>query len=178
MINRKRDEFIRNALDEATISWAGSNATPASATASLAGITKAWTILRNNYAGDGDIFAAITPAFHGYLMAMKEFVNHDYIQDKKFEGVPKHKAFSWWGINWIVDPDIEGVGTGVAKCYMYNRSAIGSAMHKEGMDAEVGYEAKHKRSWANLSVHMNAKLIQNNGVIRMHHDDTAYSQVA
>ena len=169
VINRKRDELIRTALGAATTTW-GSAAVP-----TLTLITKARTILRNNSAGKGDIYAAITPAFHGYLMGLNEFTSADYIQDKKFEGVSKDQAFSWYGTNWIVDEELDGVGTNSATCFMYNRAAIGSAMHKDSIDTFAGYNKEDGYSFCRCSVHMGVKLLQNNGVIKMLSDDSALS---
>ncbi len=169
VINRKRDELIRTALNAATTTW-GAAAVP-----TLTLVTKARTILRNNSAGDGEIFAAITPAYHGYLMGLNQFTSADFIQDKKFEGVSKDKAFSWYGVNWIIDEELTGVGTSSATCFMYNRTSIGSAMHKEGLDTEVGYNGEDAYSWCRATVHMGAKLLQNAGVIKMLSDDSALS---
>lgn len=169
VVNRKRDDLIRTALSSATQTWGSA------AAATLTLVTKARTILRNNSAGDGDIFAAITPAYHGYLMGLNQFTSADYIQDKKFEGVSKDKAFSWYGVNWIVDEELSGAGTSSATCYMYNRAAIGSAMNMEDLDMDTDYNREQDYSWARASTFMGAKLLQNSGVIKMLHDDSALS---
>ena len=58
---------------------------------------------------------------------------------------------------------------------MYNRTSIGSAMHKDAIDTEVGYNAEDAYSFCRASVNMGAKLLQNAGVIKMPSDDSALS---
>lgn len=170
VINRKIDKDIHAALANATNSWGGA------AVATLLLITTAKTKLGNAFAvHDAPVFALITPAFHGYLMGIKEFASSDYIDMKPFEGVGKDRAFSWYGVNWIVDADLDGAGTADASCYMYSQNAIGHACDMESVKTYVGYDDKNDKSWARCSVYMGSKLLQNSGVIKMRHDDSALS---
>jgi hypothetical protein len=170
VVNRKIDKDIHEALAAATLTWG------AAAVATLPLVTKAKTMLGNNFAlEDDDVFAAITPAFHGYLMGLTQFTSSDYITLKPFEGVSKSRAFNWYGINWIVDAGLDGVGTSSATCFMYSRKAIGHAMNQEGTMTEVGYDAKNDKSWARCTEYMGSKLLQNSGIIKMLHDDSALS---
>lgn len=98
VINRKIDDDIHAGLSLATLTWG------VAAAATLTLVTKAKTKLGNNFATeDDDVFALITPAFHGYLMGLNQFTSADYIQLKPFENVSKSRAFNWYGVNWIVD---------------------------------------------------------------------------
>ena len=170
VVNRKIDKDIHEALAAATLTWG------IAAIADLNLVTKAKTMLGNNFAlEDDDVFAAITPAFHGYLMGLNQFTSSDYITLKPFEGVSKSRAFNWYGINWIVDAGLDGVGTSSATCFMYSRKAIGHAMNQEGTMTEVGYDAKNDKSWARCTEYMGSKLLQNSGIIKMLHDDSALS---
>tara|TARA_R100001163_G_C5067528_1_gene206730 strand:- start:1977 stop:2807 length:831 start_codon:yes stop_codon:yes gene_type:complete len=170
VINRKIDSDIRTALDAATVTWGSA------AVATLTLVTKALTKLGNAFAlGDAPVFALITPAFRGYLMALAEFSSADYVNLKTFEGTAKMDAFSWYGVNWIIDPEISGVGTSSAKCFMYSQNAIGHAMDKERLSTFVGYDDKNDKSWARCSTYMGSKLLQNAGVVEMTHDDSALS---
>lgn len=170
VINRKIDSDIITALAAATLTWG------AASVATILLVTKAKTMLANNFAlEDDDVFAVITPAFYGYLMGLKEFVSADYINSKKFEGVDKSRAFNWYGVNWIVDAGLSGAGTASATCYMYSRKAIGHAMNSEGTKTLVGYDEKNDKSWARCTEYMGSKLLQNSGVIKMIHDDSALS---
>lgn len=170
VLNRQIDKDIRTAASAATTAWG------AAATASFALVKKARTTLLNNNAGlKAPIWAVITPAFHGELLDEKEFASHDYIQDSRFEGISKDLAFSWFGVNWIVDTGIDGIGTANAKCYMYSGLAIGHACDMARVQTFVGYDEKNDKSWARCTTYMGSKLLQNSGVIRMPHDDSGLS---
>ena len=170
VINRKIDSDIHAALETGTNTWG------AAAVATLLLVTTAKTKLGNNFATeDDDVFALITPAYHGYLMGLNEFTSSDYINLKPFENVSKSRAFSWYGVNWIVDAGLPGAGTASAQCYMYNKKAIGHACDAESIRTFVGYDEKNDKSWARCSTYMGSKLLQNSGVIKMPHDDSALS---
>lgn len=168
VINRKIDDDIHASLSDATGTWG------AAAVATLALIGKAKTILQNAFADD-ELYALITPAFHAYLMGLKEFASADYINMKPFEGTNKSKAFNWYGVNWIVDAGLPGTGTASATCFMYSKKAVGHACDKTSVATLVGYDEKNDKSWARTSVYMGSKLLQNSGVIKMLHDDSAMS---
>lgn len=170
VINRKIDSDIYSALAQGTNNWG------ASAVADLTRITTAKTKLMNAFAGhDAQLWAIITPAFYGYLMGLNEFTSADYIQSKPFEGVNKDRAFSWYGVNWIVDASLDGAGTANATCFMYSQNAIGHACDMARISTHVGYDEKNDKSWARCSAYMGSKLLQNSGVILMPHDDSALS---
>lgn len=169
VINRKIDKDIHAALDAATINWGSA------ANATLTLITKAKTKLGNAFALEEEPFALITPAFHGHMMGFNQFTSADYINLKPFENVSKSMAFNWYGVNWIVDADLDGTGTSSAKCFMYARAAIGHAMDTESIQTFVGYDDKNDKSWARCSTYMGSKLLQNSGVVEMTHDDSTLS---
>lgn len=170
VVNRKIDGDIYDALGLATLTWG------AAAAATLTLVSKAKTKLGNNFAvHDAPVFAVITPAFHGYLMGIKEFASADYVDMKPFEGVGKDRAFSWYGVNWIVDGALPGAGTASATCFMYSRNAIGHACDSQSIQTLVGYDDKNDKSWARCTTYMGSKLLQNSGVIKMLHDDSALS---
>lgn len=170
VINRKIDSDIHTALNTATGTWG------AAAAATLQLVTTAKTKLANAFATeDDDVFALITPAYHGYLMGLNEFTSADFINLKPFENVSKSRAFNWYGVNWIVDAGLPGVGTASASCFMYNKKAMGHACDAESIKTFVGYDDKNDKSWARCSTYMGSKLLQNSGVIKMLHDDSALS---
>lgn len=170
VINRKVDSDVHTALDAATVTWGSA------AVATLTLVTTAKTKLGNAFAlGDAPVFALITPAFYGYLMGINQFTSADYINLKPFEGVSKDIAFSWYGVNWIVDAGLPGVGTASATCFMYSQNAIGHACDMERLSTFVGYDEKNDKSWARCSTYMGSKLLQNAGVVKMLHDDSALS---
>lgn len=167
VINRGIDQQILGELANATAT------TGPAATASLQMVAWAKTILGNNQVPlDGNISAAISPAFHGYLMQVKEFANAQYINDKPFENQPI--MFRWYGVNFIVHNNLVGVGTASESCYMWHRSAIGHAVDTKDVVSLAGYEEEQDYSWARCTIFMGAKLLQTKGVVLMRHDGSAF----
>lgn len=170
VMNRRID------LDIVTELNLGTNDTGAATTASLQMALYAKTILGNNKVPfDGQIFAAITPAFEAYLLKVPEFTKASYIEMKPLPN--SGTAFSdkvgywkWLGVNWIVSPSLPGTGTAAEKCFMWHRSAIGHAIDRSGVQAEVGEDREQNYSWARVTAYMNAKLLQNAGVVVMNHN--------
>jgi len=170
VINRKIDEDIRTALDAATVTWG------AAAVATLTRVTVAKTKLGNAFATkDAPIYAVITPAFHGYLMGLASFTSVDYISQKPFEKISTDIAFAWFGVNWLVDGDLNGAGSANATCFMYSQNAIGHAMDAERLQTYADYDRKNDKSWVRCTTYMGSKLLQNAGVVKMPHDDSALS---
>lgn len=169
VMNRKIDKLIEAALSAATTTW--NSGTGAQATLPL--ILKSRATLATNSAVKGqDIFAQITPGYLAEMYELAQFTSRDYIQDERFEGLNKDQAFVWHGINWIVNEDLDGVGTSNAKCYMYAKNAIGHGCNLESLKTNVGYNDEDDYSFALTSMYMGSKLLQNSGVIVMNHDDT------
>jgi hypothetical protein len=170
VLNRTIDIDIHTALATASVTWG------AAAVATLALVGKAKTKLGNAFAlMDAPVWALITPAFHAYLMALTQFASADYISDKKFDGVSTSQAFAWYGVNWIVDAGLPGVGTASATCFMYSQAAIGHAMDMDRLDTVLDYEKRHDRSYCRTTGYFGSKLLQNAGVVKMLHDDSAMS---
>lgn len=170
VINRKIDDDIRTELATATNTWGSA------APATLTLVTTAKVKLANAFADtDAPVWAVITPAFHGYLMGLDEFTSADYVQSPGFDGVSKGKAFSWYDVNWIQDAKISGTGTTSATCFMYSQNAIGHACDTDSVTTRVGYDDKNDKSWARCSTYMASALLQDPGVIKMLHNDSALS---
>jgi hypothetical protein len=168
VINRDIDDVIRTELETGTVN------TGSATTASLNLVVKAMTILGNNKVPlDGNRYALISPAFHGYLMQTKEFGSAEYVNDKPFAA--GGQMFRWYNTNWIVDSEITGVGTNAEKCIMYHRSAIGHAIDMNGIKAIPGYDERQDISWARTTVYHGARLLQNAGVVIMNHDASGFA---
>jgi hypothetical protein len=169
VMNRTIDTNIHTALATGTLTWG------AAAVATLALVSKAKTKLGNAFALEDEPFALITPAFHAYLMALPQFSSVDYINMKPFDGASKSKAFNWYGVNWIVDAGLPGAGTNSSTCFMYAKAAIGHACDMERLSTYAGYDEEDDYSYVRTSTYMGSKLLQNSGVIKMLHDDSAMS---
>lgn len=173
VINRKVDKDIHSALDGAT-NDAGA-LTQTNQGTLLAEILDLGVTLSENEANDeyDNIFALITPALRANLQTIRQFSSADYVKLQAFERVPKSKAFNWQGINWIVDSALTGVGGATAQCYIYNKRAVGHACDMERLSTLVGYNEEDAYSWARTSAYLGSKILQQSGVIKFTHNDTA-----
>ena len=176
VVNRKMDTQIIEELDTAT------NDTGAAQTASLDLVVFARTILGNNYVDltdEDNLFALVSPAFDGYMLQATEYASADFVEVKPFAG-PARKFRRWGGFNWIVHPRLTnsvgagGLGTS-EQCYFYHRASIGHAADTAGLDIDADYDREQAYSWARVSGHMNAKLLQNSGVVQVKHNAAGYA---
>jgi hypothetical protein len=172
VINRKIDSDILTAL--AT----GTQDTGAAQTMSLNLAMRAKVILGNNQVPfDGNIFAIISPAAEAYLMQIAEFASSDYVGSKPFDGNTNPQMLNfrrWMGINWMVHPNLSGVGTSAEKCFMFHKSAIGHAVDTAGIQSPVGYNEEQDYSWARASAFMGSVVLQNDGIVVINHDGSEY----
>ncbi len=170
VLHRDIDQTIIDVLDTAT------QTTGTAVPASLDMIVKARTILGNNEVDltqEDKIFAVISPAFEGYMLQIKEFGSADYVEIKPLVG-PARRMRRWAGVNWMVHPNLTGVGTAAENCYMWHCDSLGHAANVAEMMVDAGYERKQQVSWTNASLYHGAVLLQNSGVVRMTHDGSAY----
>jgi hypothetical protein len=169
VINRDIDLTILSELANATQDFG-------SGTASLQTVTGAQAILGNNdvdVEDEDNMFAIISPAFRGYLLQTTEFASGDYVEMKPFGG-PARKMFRWAGINWIVSSRLTGLGTASEICYMFHRNAIGYAVNVGEEKVFAGFDEKQGLSWCRAEVFHGAKILQNNGIVKITHDGSAF----
>jgi hypothetical protein len=170
-LHRDIDQKIIDQLDTAT------QTTGSAVSASLALVIKARTLLGNNEVDltqEDNMFAAISPAFEGYLMQVAEFASADYVDIKVFAG-PAKRMRRWMGVNWMIHPNLTGNGTSAEKCYMWHRNALGHAANVDEMVVDGDYDRKQQVSWTNATMYHNATVLQNAGIVQMLHDGSALS---
>lgn len=171
VMHRDIDQAIIDQLDTATVT------TGSAVTASLDLVIKARTKLANAeipITEEDNMFAAITAAFEGYLMQITEFASADYVDVKPWVG-PAKRMRRWAGVNWMVHPNLTGVGTSSEKCYMWHKRAMGHAANAAEMKVDADYERKQQISWTNATLYHNAKVLQTTGIVQMVHDGSAYA---
>lgn len=171
VLNRKIDADIIAQLDTATI-----NTTP-SQTASVALVMSALAELGNNYVPieeEDNMYGLISNAFWAYMMQTTEFASGDYVDMKWYSG-KNQRVWRWAGVNWIRHPNLTGVGTTTEKCYIYHKSAIGHAMDKERTVSIPGYNEEQDYHWVRCSGWFGSKMLQNNAVVQVLHDGSAYN---
>jgi len=170
VVNRKIDSDVIAALATATLT------TGASTTGSLDLVTYALAILGNNEVElDGNVSALITPAFYSYLLRTKEFASAQYVNNKPFE--TKLTMFRWAGVNFIVHPNLTGKATATEYCFMYHKDAIGHAINTGDLTTAVGYDDEQDYSYARCTAYFGSMLLQNNGVVVIKHDGSAFAPV-
>jgi hypothetical protein len=173
VVNRKCDADILACALTGTIT------TGTAVTASVALVMKAKTKLGNaGVPWDSNINAVISPAFEAYLMQTKEFASREYIGNPPSDGADaawrdRPVMYRWLGVNWIVHPNVAGVGTSSESCFMYHKTAIGHAIDVANLESLVGYDEEQAYSWARTSGNFGCALLQNTGVVEIPHDGSA-----
>ncbi len=176
VLNRKIDSEILTALSGTSTN------TGAYVSGSLALILKAKTKLGNSgIPWDNNLWAIISPALEAYLYQTTEYASGDYVNKKPVVGADlswndEPKITNWLGINFITHPNVSGVGTSSEKCYLYHKSAIGSAFDLDGgLNIAIGYDSEQDYSYARASSFFGSKLLQTAGIVQIRHDASAIS---
>jgi hypothetical protein len=175
VVNRKIDDIVIAQLDTVT------NDTGAAQIASLDLWAYARTILGNSFvdlSDEDNLFALVSPAFDAYMMQVPEFASSDYVDVRPLTG-PARRFRRWGGFNWMVHPRLTGsVGAGgdgtSEQCFFYHRNAIGCAIDRSGIDTSVGFDDEQAYTFARVSVHLGAVLLQQSGAVMVKHDASGY----
>ena len=169
VINRDIDLTILTELANATQDYG-------SGTASVSTVAGAKAILGNGQVRTWEadnMFGVVSPAFMAYLMQTTEFASADYVDVKPFSGPPR-RMLRWFGINWIENPLVTGVGTASEICYIYHRAALGYAVRVSEEKIAIGYDDKQDTSWSRATTYHAAKILQNTGIVKITHDGSAF----
>ncbi len=169
VIRRDQDLTILAELANATQDYG-------SGTLDLSTIAMSKAILGQNFvdtSNPNDMFWVISPAAEAYLMQMPEFTSADYVSFSPMEGGPERNYRRWMGSNWIVSPLVTGVGTASEVMYHFHRGALGYACNVGEEKIAIGYDEKQDTSWSRATIYHAAKILQNNGIIKVAHDGSA-----
>ena len=171
-INRKLDQQIIDALDTAT------QVSAVTGQATLQMVLSAMQVLTENEVKfDGQICAAISPAFLLNLIKLNEFTNADYIKRQPIPGadpmwMDEQGYYDWLGVKWMVHTRLPGATTNAETCYMYHKTSTGHAAPSNLLMTDVGYEGRDDYSYVRSTIFSGAALLQNTGVVKMMHDAT------
>ena len=165
VIYRDMDAEILKALD------AGSGHQFTSAGLSLQDILRSVASLATSKAAK-ELTAVISPAASAYLHQIDSFTNINYTDTKVFGDSNAMMAFKWMGVNFIVHPDLTGVGTPNAKCFVYAKEAVGHAIARGKLDFTIGFDDRHAFHYTRASAAHAAVVLQSTGVVEITHDDT------
>jgi hypothetical protein len=167
-INKKTDSLILTQLDTTTYDTNAGSAT----SASLALLSEAVAILAANFVPfDGEIYGLLTPKAYQQMMKVNQFSSGDWVSDKPFMNVTMWRR--WNGVKWAQHPNLSGVGTATAKCFVYYKYAVGHALNMGEMRTAIGRNEEHDYSWARVSAAQGSALLRAGGVVRIKHNDTA-----
>ena len=177
VINRKIDDVIINgALATGTVNL-GSVGTMSKTVANQI-VTK----LRNAFVGEdtsGQLYAAISPAAYAYMTDITSFANTLYCTatgGKMEEGIPSIGKWKYWmGIMWTEHTGLTGVGTNSCTCFAWHKAAVGHAIATGSIDAVIDRNREQDYSYARHSVYQAAQKLQNAGIVKFTHDDSALS---
>lgn len=170
VINREIDLDILTELANATVNTGGA------ATMSKTLVNTALTKLFNGKVpNDGNIWGVISPAAWFYLSDLATFTSRDYIGDTSKPLVVGPQVIKWLNVNWIMHPELTGVGTASCTCFIYHKAAIGHAVASQDIQAFADYDQKQDSSWARTSIYAGAKILQSSGIVKVAHNDSALS---
>ena len=77
-------------------------------------------------------------------------------------------------MNFIVQPNLPGAATAAEKCFIYHKSAIGHGCDMTNISTAAGYDEEQDYSFARATAYMGSKLLQDDGVIVVNHDGSAF----
>jgi hypothetical protein len=177
VMNRKIDEQIVTELNTGTVTVGTAGATP-----SISMFQNARVKLTNaSVPWDSNICLVCQPSFLAFLEQQPEFSNAQYVDMRPYAGSEqnpswrdKPQAYKWRNCLIIEHPSLPGKATSSEKSFLFHKSAIGHAANTGGMQTPVGYNDEQDYSWARCSMFMNAKLLQNSGVVVLTTDGTVY----
>ena len=167
-INYKTDQLILAQFANATLSTNGG--------AAVAGMTlgvmlESTAILdEQKVPDDGERYGLLTPRAWAWAMKLNQFSSGDWVSDKPYM---KHTQWrDWNGVKWARHPNLAGVGTASASCFVWHKSAVGHGMNMGEMVTKVGTNDEQDYSWARTSAYQGAKSLQLGGIVKMLHNDT------
>lgn len=167
-INFTTDQMILTQLATTTNTFNSGNA----ATLDFANMTKWVTgLFANRVPNDGEVYGLLTPTAWGKAMQINAFSSGDWVSDKPFMKWVQWR--SWLGVKWAMHTELPGTGGATAVNFIYHKSACGHGINDGDFKTAIGYNEEHDYSWAYSRSYQGAKLLQNGGVYKFTHDDTA-----
>ncbi len=166
-LGRKTDDLIISALATGTVTTS----------TNTDGLTKAKVLEAFGILGgkdvpdDGNRFAIVGYKQWSDLLSIDEFANADYIGDDElpWKGT---QAKRFLGILFMPHSGLPiNTTTGVRKCFMYHKTAIGHAAGSD-VQTDISWHGDKAAHFVNNMMSQGAGLIDNNGVVVMECDET------
>lgn len=169
-INVDIDDVIITELNTGTVTSGVTGA------ATLNWLTAGRGLLMRADVPDAEITAIITPDAEKQLLRQSVFTSQDFVDRKVLVGTREKSIdghYRFMNMTIIVSNRLPGATTSAATCIMFHREAIGHAANTQTMDVQSDYERKQDSSWVRATLYHGSRLLQNAGVVKMTHDDTA-----
>ena len=173
--NGEVDDVIINALNAATntfdLTGTGPTVAEADVRSVVADLREEWVGL-----GVGSICFLWTPKAWAHLQGNEEFSSADYVNQKQLVSEVMNddapRAVRWLQAYHMEHPGLPGVGTATATCIVFHKAAIGHAMAVGDIMTRIGYNDEHDYSYARATIFHEAKVLQQEGIYKMTHNDT------
>lgn len=166
-VAREFDSAIVTAMDATTTT----DSTTAKATLTFI-LDQISDLMAANVPKDQYIFWQITPKFWAHMLEIQNVTSADFVESKLLRNAPN--AFTFAGVNFVVNTDLPGVGTSTAKTFLYHKSCVGHGVAATEQMTDVIYDSD-KRWIVNSDLYHGAVVIQAAGVREITYDDTATS---
>lgn len=174
-VNQEIDYVTLAELTNATTSYSG-----AAAPISIDTATKVIATLSGNQVpvNPNDVTWIISPMMEAKLMTLNAYSSADYVSSKPFENNSnqfenQRKVKNWLNVGWIVHPNLPNAGTASCTTYLVHRRAFGLAMPNNQMRYSAGYDDQDHYHYCSATLKAGAKVLQNAGILKFLHDDTA-----
>lgn len=106
------------------------------------------------------------------LKTLQQFTSVDYVDQKPLMG-DDERPVMFAGARHVQFNGLVGKGGATAALYVYAKDAVGHALANESTDVKSGFDDEQAYSWARSTIYHGAKILQQAGVLKVVHDDTA-----
>ncbi len=163
------NEIIENALTTGTNQFNGGTAI----TLTFGNTVDILSELRENnvYSGD-EICCVWTPKAWARIQTFDRATSFDYVDRKPLMG-NTDLPFRWLGATHMVHTGLPGIGTNSAECYAFAKPAIGHAINQGDIRTAIGYDEEQDYSYARHTLFHGSEVLQQSGLLKIIHDDTA-----
>lgn len=174
-VNQEVDYNILTELANATTSF---STTAAPMTLDIATRIKATLSANGVPITPNDVTCIVSPFVEAKLENIQGYTSSEYVSARPFEtggnafaNMPKMRR--WLGMDWIVHPNLPGVGTSSCTCYIVHRRAFGVAIPNNQIRYSAGYDDQDHYHYASATLKAGCKVLQNTGILKFLHNDAA-----
>jgi len=137
----------------------------------------------NDVPNDGNRYGILSPRMWSQAMTVKEFVSSDFVGLNGLpytEGAAFGQRFKdWMGVKWQMHTAVPGLGTTVAKSFVWHKNSLGYATGKhannvaenEAVSADITWHGDRAAHFINHAMSGGAVLIDSTGVIEGNSND-------